>query len=61
MDIKTLRSKTKEGLKHELEQARTHLKELQFKISANQLKQVREIRNVRKLIARIQTLLSQHA
>ncbi len=58
MDIKTLRSKTKEGLTHELEQSQMHLKELQFKNSANQLKQVRQIRETKKTIARIQTLLS---
>jgi large subunit ribosomal protein L29 len=59
MDIKTLRSKTKEELLHELEQAKVHLKELQFKNSASQLKQVRQIRETKKTIARIQTLLSQ--
>lgn len=58
MDIKTLRSKTKEGLAQELAHARTHLKELEFKIAANQLKQVREIRETKKTIARILTLLS---
>lgn len=57
MDIKTLRSKSKETLTQELEHARTHLKELQFKTAANQLKQVREIRETKKTIARILTLL----
>ncbi len=59
MDIKTLRSKSKEGLIHELKDAKTHLKELQFKNSASQLKQVRQIREIKKTIARIQTILSQ--
>lgn len=59
MDMKTLRSKSKEALQKELEEARVHLKELQFKNSANQLKQVRQIRQIRRLIAQVMTLLSQ--
>ncbi len=59
MDIKTLRTKSKDVLKKELEEIRTHLKELEFKNSSNQLKQVRQIRETKKTIARILTLLSQ--
>lgn len=59
MDLKTLRQKSREGLTQELENAQAHLKELLFKRSSNQLKNVREIRQVKKLIARIQTLLTQ--
>lgn len=58
MDIKTLRSKSKDALLQELEQTRTHLKELEFKTAANQLKQVREIRQTKTTIARILTLLN---
>ena len=58
MEIKELRLKTKENLERELPEAVAHLKELLFKRSANQLKNVREIRATRKTIARINTLLS---
>lgn len=58
MDIKILRSKTKEALAHELVDALKHLKELEFKNSSNQLKQVRQIRETKITIARIKTLLN---
>ncbi len=58
MEMKTLREKNKEGLAHELELARTHLKELEFKRAANQLKNVRDIRKTKQTIARILSLLS---
>jgi ribosomal protein L29 len=57
MDAKTLRSKTEKGLQVELENAIEHLKQLEFSLSSNQLKNVREIRKTKKLIARIRTLL----
>lgn len=56
--MKELKEKTSEGLEHELNLARTHLKDLEFKRAANQLKNVRDIRKTKQLIARIQTLLS---
>ena len=59
MDFKTLRTKPKDALKKELESAQTLLKELQFKNSAHQLKQVREMRRVKKLIAQLMTLQSE--
>lgn len=55
--MKTLREKSKEELVHELELARTHLKELEFKRSANQLKNVRDIRKTKQTIARILSIL----
>ncbi|MBT5808062.1 50S ribosomal protein L29 [Candidatus Uhrbacteria bacterium] len=57
MDAKTLRSKTEKGLRAELQDALVHLKQLQFSASSNQLKNVREIRKTKKIIARIRTLL----
>lgn len=57
MDAKTLRSKTLQGLQKELDDAKEHLKLLTFKVSSNQLRNVREIRKTRQLIARIQTIL----
>lgn len=47
-------------LERELEEARVHLKELQFKNSANQLKQVRQIRETKKQIARLFTELAKN-
>ncbi len=61
MDAKTLRSKTEQGLRKELEDAKEHLKQLMFKASANQLRNVRDIRKTRKTIARIETILKQKA
>lgn len=61
MDIKTLRSKSVQGLKKELADATEHLKQLQFSLSSNQLKNVREVRKTRKFIAQIKTLLAQKA
>lgn len=58
MEMKELKEKTSEGLEQELHLARTHLKDLEFKRAANQLKNVRDIRKTKQLIARIQTLLS---
>jgi ribosomal protein L29 len=59
MDMKTLRAKSNDVLTQELTQAQTHLKSLQFKLSANQLKNVREYRKTKQLIARLQTLLKE--
>ncbi|MFA4845507.1 MAG: 50S ribosomal protein L29 [Patescibacteria group bacterium] len=59
MDIKTLRPKSVEVLLEELCQAQTHLKSLDFKLAANQLKNVRESRKTKELIARLQTLLKE--
>lgn len=58
MDVKTLRQKTPDALKKDLADAHAHLKELAFKRSSNQLKNVREIREIKKLVARINTVLS---
>lgn len=57
MDTKALRSKSTETLATELSQAQTHLKSLDFKLAANQLKNVRESRKTKQLIARLQTLI----
>lgn len=57
MDCKTLRTKSVEILRKELNEAQEHLKTLGFKIAANQLKNVRDVRKTKLAIARIQTLL----
>lgn len=59
MDAKTLRAKNAEALTREMGEAQARLKELRFKVSINQLKGVREIRELKRGIARIKTLLVQ--
>ena len=57
MDVQTLNQRTPEGLKQDLRESMDQLKALEFKLSSNQVKNVRELRVLKKTIARIQTLL----
>lgn len=57
MDASTLREKSSEALIKEQEEARNALAQWRFKLSSNQLKDVREIRQTKRTIARIKTLL----
>ena len=59
MDIKNLEKQPVEALKRNLQEARNRLHELRFKVSANQLKDVREIRETKQAIARILTILKE--
>ncbi|MEK7619682.1 MAG: 50S ribosomal protein L29 [Patescibacteria group bacterium] len=59
MDAKTLRAKKSEILVKEMGEAQARLKELRFKVSTNQLKDVREIRELKRGIARMKTILAQ--
>lgn len=59
MDYKELQPKTEHELKHLLSEQETKLCRLRFAVSERQLKNVREIREVRKTVARIQTILRQ--
>lgn len=59
MDIKTLRSKSAAALAQEMTDAQARLQELRFKRASNQLKNVREIRVLKRLMARIHTVLAQ--
>ena len=58
MDFKELKSKTEKELKQFLSESRDKLRDLRFKDANKQLKDVREIRVVKKVIARVLTLLS---
>ncbi|MCF7860313.1 50S ribosomal protein L29 [Patescibacteria group bacterium] len=58
MEIKELTNKTPAELQKLLAQYREKLRELRFKDSNRQLKNVREIRQVREVIARIFTVLN---
>ncbi len=57
MDLKTMTAQTPAALKKALGEAENRLRELRFKVSANQLKDVRELREVRTEIARLRTAL----
>jgi ribosomal protein L29 len=58
-DLTTLKKQPVEALRRSLSEARAHLQELRFKIFSNQLKDVRAIRETRRLIARLLTLISE--
>jgi large subunit ribosomal protein L29 len=59
MKIKDLRQKSKEELKRIVEDSREKLRQLRFDLSAGKVKNVREIRQVKKVIARAMTLLKE--
>jgi len=54
-----IRKKSKEDIEKNLNELRKNLSELLFKLAANKLKNVREIRNVKKDIARLLTILKE--
>lgn len=58
MDFKELKSKTEKELKQFLGESRDKLRDLRFKDANKQLKNVREIRIVKKTIANIMTLIN---
>jgi len=61
MDFKELKSKTEKELKQLLGESRDKLRDLRFKDANKQLKNVREIREIKKIIARILTLLKKQS
>ena len=58
MDLKELKKMTANQLHKLLSESRGKLRDLRFKDASKQLKDVREIRVVKKIIARVLTLLS---
>ncbi len=58
MDYKELKNKKESDLHRILSESRDKLRDLRFKDASKQLKNVREIRVVRKVIANILTLLN---
>lgn len=58
MELKELKSKTEKELRQFLGESRDKLRNLRFKDANKQLKNVREIRVTKKLIAQVLTLLS---
>ncbi len=61
MKAKELNKKTKSDLQKLLQQNRSKLRTLRFDLSSGKVKNVREIRAIRKDIARILTTLNKHA
>lgn len=57
MELKELKNKTEKELRQFLGEVRDKLRNLRFKDANKQLKNVREIRAVKKLIAQTLTLL----
>lgn len=57
MKIKELKEMKEGDLQHLLSETRNKLRELRFKDASGQLKDVREIREGKKLVARVLTLL----
>lgn len=60
MKFKELKAKNIKELESMLEKSREDLQTLKFKVAAKQTKDVREIRAVKKIIAKILTLKSQN-
>jgi large subunit ribosomal protein L29 len=58
MKITELRQKTKTELNRILREKRERLRQLSFDLEAGKVKNVREIREIKKDIARIMTILS---
>lgn len=59
MDVKDLRQKTDKELRDLLLEQRESLRKLRFKASERQLKNVREIRQVRRNLAQIMTVIQE--
>jgi len=57
MEFKELKAKTEKELKQILNESREKLRDLRFKDANKQLKNVREIRVIKKMIAKILTLI----
>lgn len=59
MDIKELRQKGEDELQKLLKAQREQLRDLRFRVSSKQHKDVRELREARHVIARILTVLKE--
>lgn len=58
-ELKELKSKSAAELQKVLASSREKLRDLRFKVSQNQLKNIREVRMLKKKISRVLTLLNQ--
>lgn len=59
MDLAELRQKSKTELQKILQSSQERLRQLRFDLAAGKIKNVREIRKIKKQIAQILTLLNQ--
>ncbi len=59
MDYSDLKSLKANELERVLGEERTKLHDIRLKLAVNQVKNVREVRNIKRTIARIMMLLSQ--
>ena len=59
MEFKELQNKTVADLHKLLAELRHKLQELRFKVANNQLKNIREVRDMRKTVARVMMLVGQ--
>jgi len=57
MELNELRQKSKTELQKMLQDSRERLRQLRFDLAAGKVKNVREVRKIKKEIARILTLL----
>ncbi|MEK7072753.1 MAG: 50S ribosomal protein L29 [Patescibacteria group bacterium] len=60
MDIKEIRNKPLPELNHLLSDLRKKLDDLKFKVFQNQLKNIREVRVIKKDIAKVMTVLGEN-
>lgn len=60
MDIKEIRNKPFSELNHLLGDLRKKLADLKFKVFQNQLKNIREVRVIKKDIAKVMTVLGEN-
>ena len=58
MKMKELKDKTQESLEKLLQEKREKLRQLRFELSQDKLKNVSEIKNIKKNIARILTIIN---
>ena len=59
MEVKELRKKDAKELQKNVLESRKHLSDLRFKFAANHLKNVKEIHNTKKAIARMLTIIKE--
>ena len=57
-DFQQLKSKTQAEMQKELGESRTKLRDLKFDLAAGKVKNVSEIKKIKKVVARLSTLIT---